>query len=71
MTWLQLNIVRHSSTGYYTSPIVVNSNHIVYMRPITDQPNNPAQTYIQTVNIMPDDCWFNVKETVREIEMCL
>lgn len=68
MTWLHLTIVsNYGSSTYYEEPIYVNSNHIVYLKGIKDQPQNPAKTYIQTVNIMPDDCWFNVKETPHEI----
>lgn len=72
MTWLHLTIVRNNgNTSYYEELIYVNSDHIVYIKEIKDQPQNPAKTYIQTVNIMPDDCWFSVKETPNQILACL
>jgi len=61
VTWLHLKMVRSDKN---IEPIYVNSDHIVYIR-ASDY--NGGQSYIQTVNIMPDDCWFNVKESPHEI----
>ena len=60
--FLQLTIIYKSKTSTSELPVYVNTSHIVYMRP-----NDDGTTYIQTVNIMPDDCWFTVKESAHQI----
>jgi len=60
--FLSLTTIYKNKTGPIEAPIWLNTEHVVYMRP-----NEDGTTYIQTVNIMPDDCWFTVKESVQQI----